>query len=190
MEWWKEPHYEEVVLDLHDIFLLLNYERASIKRHLRHTKLREVTIGEFSIAKFLNPHWAQGAQPRESLQAEPDLPLNMLLNTIPTSLSHLSSNELETYHWQARNHNGCFTTVARYQHFINLFPEFSRVRVGKVDKDKTRVYSTFASDRFVVGMNLHEPHTVSMFVVPLDNWIIRPTVSAGDDPTMSLVSVP
>ena len=187
----EEPHYEEIVLDLHDISLLLNYERTSTEPRFRHTKLREVTTGEFLTVKFLSPHWAQvtrpkigfvfyRAQPTKSLQDEPDLPSNMLPNTIPASLSHLSSKELETYYWQARNHDGCFTTIALFQHFIDLFPEFTRVRVRQVDKDKTLVYSTLASDRFIVEMNLHEPHTVSMSAVLPDNQ----TYITGEDSTM------
>ena len=43
----EEPHFEEIVLELHDISLLLNYERASTEPRFRHTKLREVTTNEF-----------------------------------------------------------------------------------------------------------------------------------------------
>jgi hypothetical protein len=105
----------------------------------------------------------------------------MLPNTIPAGLSHLSSKELETYYWQVRNHDGCFTTVTLFQHFIDLFPEFTRIRVRKVDKDKTFVYTTLASDRFIVEMHLHEPHTVSMSAVLPDNQ----TYITGEDLTMT-----
>ena len=190
--WWEEPHFEEIVLELHDISLLLNYERASTEPRFRHTKLREVTTNDFSTVQFLTPHWAQVTRPKiglvfdraqqtESSQDEQDLPSNMLPNTIPANLSHLSSKELETYYWQARNHDGCFTTVTLFQHFMDLFPEFTRIRVRKVDKDKTLVYSTLASDRFIVEMDLYEPHTVSMSAVLPDNE----TYITGDDPTMS-----
>jgi hypothetical protein len=183
----EEPHFEEIVLELHDISLLLNYERASNEPRFRHTKLREVTTNKFSTIRFLSPQWTQVTRPkigwvfdRARQTDEPDLPSNMLPNIIPSNLSHLSAKELETYYWQVRNHDGCFTTVALFQHFIDLFPESTRIRVRNVDKDKTLVYNTFASDRLIVEMDLYEPHTVSMSVVLPDNK----TYITGEDPTM------
>ena len=187
----EEPHFEEIVLDLHDISLLLNYERASTEPRFRHTKLREVTTNEFSTILILSPEWDQATQPKigfvfdrvqqtKSSRDEPDLPSNMLPSIIPAILSHLSAKELETYYWQVRNHDGCFTTVALFQHFIDLFPEFTRIRVRKVDKDKPLVYSTLASDRLILEMNFHEPRTVSMSAVLPDNQ----TYITGDDSTM------
>ena len=187
-----EPHFEEeIVLELHDISLLLNYERASTEPRFRRTKLREVTTNEFSTVQFLTPEWAQVTKPKiglvfdraqktKSSRDEPDLPSNMLPKNIPANLSHLSAKELETYYWQVRNHDGCFTTVALFQHFIDLFPESTQIRVRKVDKDKTHAYNMLASDRFIVEMDLYEPRTVSMSSVFPDNK----TYITGDDPTM------
>lgn len=187
----EEPHFEEIVLEVHDISLLLNYERASTEPRFRHAKLREVTTNEFSTVLFLNPEWAQAPQPKigllfnrvqqtESSQDEPDLPSNMLPNIIPANLSHLSPKELETSYWQVRNHDRCFTTVALFQHFIDLFPESTQIRIRRVDENKPLVYSTLASDRFILEMDLYEPHTVSMSSVLPDGM----TYITGDDPTM------
>ena len=185
------PHFEEIILELHDISLLLNYERASTEPRFRHTKLREVTTNEFSTVRLLSPEWVQATRPKigfvfdrvqqkKSSRDEPDLSSNMLPSIIPATLSHLSAKELETYYWQVRNHDGCFTTVALFQHFIDLFPESTMIRVCKVDKDKPQVYSTLASDRLILEMDLHEPHTVTMSAVLPDNQ----TYITGDDPTM------
>jgi MYND finger len=189
----EEPHVEEIVLELHDISLLLNYERASTEPRFRHTKLREVTTNQFSTIRFLSPEWEQVStrpkigfvfdrikQTTKSSRDEPDLPSNMLPRTVPATLSHLSAKELETYYWQARNHDGCFTTVTLFQHFIDLFPESTQILVRRVDKDKALVYSTLASDRLILEMDLHEPRTVSMSAVLPDNM----TYLTGDDPTM------
>jgi len=188
----QEPsRYEETVLDLHDISLLLNYERTSTEPRFRHCRLREVTTTNFSTIQFLSPHWTQATrpkigcvfdrtQPSGPLQDEPDLPTNMLPTPIPANISNIPSKELETYHWQVRNHDGCFVSVALFQHFIDLFQEFTRVRIRTLDKGKTRVYSTLASDRFIVEMDLHEPNTVSTSVVLPDNQ----TYVTGNDATM------
>lgn len=172
----EKPHFEEIELELHDISLLLNYERASTEPRFRHTKLREVTTNQFSTIRFLSPEWEQVTRPKiafvfdrvkqtKSSRDDPDLPSNMLPTNIPVSLSHLSAKELETYYWQARNHDGCFTTVALFQHFIDLFPESTQILVRRVDKDKPLIYSTPASDRWIMEMDLHEPRTVSMSIV-------------------------
>lgn len=190
----EEPHFEENVLDLHDISLLLNYERASTEPRFRHTKLREATTNKFSTIRFLSPEWARITRPKigwvfdrvqqtldsSSQEDEPDLPSNMLPNIVSAELSHLSAKELELYYWQARNHDGCFTTVALFQHFIDLFPESTQIRIRNVDKDKTFVYNTLASNRLIVEMNLYEPYTVSLSTVLPDNQ----TYITGDDPTM------
>jgi hypothetical protein len=194
----EEPHFEEdIVLELDDISLLLNYERASTEPRFRHTKLREVTTNQLSTICFLSPEWRRVTRPKigfmfnrakqtKSSRDEPDLPSNMLPRIIPASLSHLLSKELETYYWQARNHDGCFTTVTLFQHFIDLFPDFTRILVCRVDKDKALVYSTYASDRLIMEMDLHEPHSVSMSVVLPDNQ----TYITGEDPTMVHVTIP
>ena len=178
-------------IELHDISLLLNYERASTEPRFKHTKLREVTTNEFSTVRFLTPEWVQATRPKigfvfdrvqqtKSSRDEPDLPSNMLPSIVPATLSHLSAKELETYYWQVRNHDGCFTAVALFQHFIDLFPESTQIRVRKVDKDKPVVYSTLASNRLILEMDLHEPRTVSLSAVLPDNQ----TYITGDDPTM------
>ena len=187
----EKSHFEEIELELHDISLLLNYERASTEPRFRHTKLREVTTNQFSTIKFLTPVWEQVTRPKigfvfdrvkptKSSRDDPDLASKMVPMNTPAILSHLSAKELETYYWQARNHDGCFTTVSLFQHFIDLFPESTQILVRRVDKDKVLVYRTLASDRLIMEMELHEPRTVSMSVVVPDNQ----TYITGDDPTM------
>ncbi|KDR68725.1 hypothetical protein GALMADRAFT_256547 [Galerina marginata CBS 339.88] len=175
------PVYEENVLDLYDISLLLNYERASTEPRFRQTKLREVaTTDDFKTVRLLTPIWQEATVPRTGLvfdrtrpppkkRDEPDLPTNMLASPIPNNLKSLTPKELETYYWQARNHDGCFRTVTLFQHFIDLFPDFTRVRVRTVTKDKPRTYSTLASDRVIVEFQLFEPANMTMAMVLPDN---------------------
>jgi len=187
--------YQAGLLDLYDISLLLNYERAVTEPRFRHAKLREVaTTNDFQTVRLLAPEWNECTIPRTGLlfdkslvpaselqTNEPDLPSNMLPPSTKrhTSVKDLTSKELETYYWQARNHDGCFTTVALFQYFIDLFPEFTRVRVRTVDKDgKVTTYSTLASDRFIVEMHLFGSKSLTMATVLPDGLT---HISGGDN---------
>jgi len=176
--------YEENVLDLHDVALLLNYERASAEPRFRHAKLREVARNgaDFKTIKALTPEWTECLIPRtgyvfdkprrrlsKNEAAEADLPSNILPTPIPENLQNLSPQDLELCYWQPRNHDGCFRTVALFQHFIDLFPEFTRIRVRVVENKKPRMYSTLANDRLIVEMNLFQPITMNLSCVLPDN---------------------
>ncbi|KAF5312995.1 hypothetical protein D9619_003611 [Psilocybe cf. subviscida] len=175
------PEYEAKVLELYDVALLLNYERGTTEPRFRHTKLREIaTPGtNFRTVKIMAPEWTEAAVPRTGLvfdrqkppsdqTEEPDLSENILPEPVPHILQNLTPRDLETYYWQARNHDGCFSTVTLFQHFIDLLQdEYIRIRVRTVDGKNTRVYTTLASDRLIVEMELFEPkHLTASIVIP------------------------
>ncbi|KAF9527072.1 hypothetical protein CPB83DRAFT_884433 [Crepidotus variabilis] len=172
--------YNDIVLDLHDISLLLTYERGITEPRFRHAKLREVATGlsDFQTIKLPDapkPKWSEATiprtgyvfvKPKQSLSKaeseELDLPSNMLLKPVSTSLQNLSSKQLETYYWQPRNHDGCYRTVRLFQHFMDLFPsEFTRIMVRAVANNKPRTYTTLASDRLIIEMKLRGPKSMN-----------------------------
>ncbi|EDR08335.1 uncharacterized protein LACBIDRAFT_294443 [Laccaria bicolor S238N-H82] len=65
--------------------------------------------------------------------APPDLPSTMLAPRDPQwaaqpDLSYLTPFQLETFYWQARNHDACYKSVTLIQHFFALFPPDTQVR--------------------------------------------------------------
>ncbi|KDR68724.1 hypothetical protein GALMADRAFT_256546 [Galerina marginata CBS 339.88] len=176
----SEGNETRTVLDLYDIALLLNYERASTEPRFRHAKRREVaTESHFQtilMTPETAPEWYEATGPRtgmvfERTQAprgnkdQPDLPSNMLPSPVPPALQHLTPKQIETYYWQARNHDGCFTTVALFQHFMDLFDDTTCVQVRTVDNGEPRIYTTPAIDRTIVEMKLFGPRSMNMSVI-------------------------
>ncbi|KAH9487294.1 hypothetical protein JR316_0001364 [Psilocybe cubensis] len=170
------------ILDLHDIALLLNYERASTEPRFRHAKLREVTNSDFQTVRLLAPEWAAPNvpktgmvfdKPRRGSQTEtrPDLPSNMLPDSPSPSLTSLNPKQLETLYWQARNHDGCYRTVTLFQHFIDLFPNPNTIpiRVRTIDNHGPKVYTVSAGARLILEMKLKEPSSLTLACVLPDN---------------------
>ncbi|PPQ79602.1 hypothetical protein CVT25_003482 [Psilocybe cyanescens] len=184
------------VLDLHDVALLLNYERASTEPRFRHAKLRELaTTSNFQTVRLLTPDWTEATVPRTGMvfdkpkklpgagskeDAEPDLPSNMLPDPISASLRDLTPKQLETLYWQARNHDGCYRTVTLFQHFIDLFPNPDNVpiRVRTVDNNAPKAYTTPAGTRIILEMKLMEPRSMTLACVLPDN---QTYISGGQD---------
>lgn len=186
---------EETILDLHDIALLLNYERGSTEPRFRHTKLREVadSATNFRTIRILTPDWDKAIVPKtgfvfdrakksiiKKLNDSPDLPTNMLPTPVPLQLQSLTPKQLETYYWQARNHDGCFRTVTLFQHFIDLFPPDARLRVRTVHNGSPMVYTTVADRRRIMEFDLFEPTSLSLSCVFPDNM----TYISGSDQVM------
>ncbi|KAF9475516.1 hypothetical protein BDN70DRAFT_883624 [Pholiota conissans] len=172
---------ENTVLDLHDIALLLNYERASTEPRFRYTKLREVAQPGQDFRTILTPasEWHEASVPRTGFvfekstpktskeRDEPDLPTNMLAPSPSPAELALTSTQLETYYWQARNHDGCFAAVALFQNFMDLFPASARIRVRTLESPgKTiREYTSSLQDRCILEFNLINPRSMNMSVV-------------------------
>lgn len=182
------------LLDLHDISLLLNYERGTTEPRFRHAKLREVVTDDFKTVLLPIPQWKQAKVPKTGFvfdkpkgylsraeKLEPDLVSNMLPVPIPPLLQNLNYKDLELYYWQARNHDGCYRTVTLFQHFIDLFPsESTSIRVRFVDHNKPKTFCCSASARFIIEMKLYEPKSLNVSCVLPHNS----TYLTGADPVM------
>ncbi len=185
-------NYEDIVLDLYDVALLLNYERATTEPRFRHAKLREVATGGayFQTIRCTDPAWTEAVVPKTGLvfdiskesgfskaeKDEPDLPSNMIPRIVSSPLRTLSSKDLELYYWQSRNHDGCYTTVTIFQHFMEFFPlELTRIRVKVVENNKPRKYTTLADDRMIVEIMLYEPRSMNVSVVHNNRPILYTT---------------
>ncbi|KZT31514.1 hypothetical protein SISSUDRAFT_1056460 [Sistotremastrum suecicum HHB10207 ss-3] len=172
-----------IILDLHDISLLLNYERGATEPRFRHAKLREVaTAADFKTFKTLNRSWTDARAPRTGLifekpssdlsaekMKEPDLPSNMLPQPIPSDLQTLTAKQLETLYWQARNHDGCFRSVTLFKHFIDLFPSSTRLRIRTMRDKIPCEYFSVASERIIMEFHLIEQSSLMLAAVFPDN---------------------
>lgn len=171
------------IIDLYDIALLLNYERAATEPRFRHTKLREVAQNEdFKTIRMLTHEWTTNTQktgfvfdrlPPHSPEddddpsAPPDLPSTMLAPrdhhwAAQPDLTYLTPFQLETFYWQARNHDACYKSVTLIQHFFALFPPDTQVRVRT---EKGREYLVSASSRVIMEMKLVRPRGVTLSCV-------------------------
>jgi hypothetical protein len=173
------------IIDLYDIALLLNYERAATEPRFRHTKLREVVQNEdFKTIRMLTHEWAttgnkqktgfvfdrlppHSPEDDDDPSAPPDLPSTMLAPRDPhwaaqPDLSYLTPFQWETFYWQARNHDACYKSVTLIQHFFALFPPNTQVRVRT---EKGREYLVSASLRVIMEMKLVRPRGVTLSCV-------------------------
>jgi hypothetical protein len=50
--------------------------------------------------------------PVDGVESSPDLPLNMLPEEVPKSLTSLDARQLETIYWQACGHDACYKSIA------------------------------------------------------------------------------
>lgn len=117
----------EPFLDLHDLAVLVNYERATTEPRFRHAKLRECSIRSDGLLRFLTigipddilaPR--HGVAPARGFvfdtvpgtggkKGELDLPTNMRGSPKEhNSVAMLSEQDLETVYWEVRGHDGCF----------------------------------------------------------------------------------
>jgi hypothetical protein len=109
-----------VPLDLHELAVLANYERASTDPRFRHAKLREVAFdSHFRTVKTANASGAPGEdqgdmpsrafffdQPEDVDENERDLPANMMHSGWDET--PLGTKEMETIYWEMHGHDGCY----------------------------------------------------------------------------------
>jgi len=169
---------DNTAVDLYDIVLLLNYERATTDPRFRHAKLREVTKTDFTTFLVLRERlpvwflrsnkigWAFDTKtPPASRRDEPDLPSNMVLIPTPDLLRSLTPKELETYFWQVRCHDGCFTAICLVQEFFDLFPKTTRLQVRLVQNNKPKVFDVLADNRVILEFELVDPNLLTLSIV-------------------------
>ena len=180
---------DEDVLDLHDIGLLLNYERVTTEPRFRHSKLRElIRPGEIPQTVVLAKVWDDNTRPRTTfifdrspqhaskldLTGPPDLPTNMLPIDLGANdrLNSLAAKELETIFWQARGHDGCYKSVTLLQHFFDMYPASTLIRIRHGPKDSRgkvpgETHVTTLDRRVILEMTLAKPrHCVMSSVCP------------------------
>ncbi|KAJ7058723.1 hypothetical protein C8F01DRAFT_1147017 [Mycena amicta] len=180
-------------LDLYDIALLLNFERATTEPRFRHAKLVDIASAStpFETIQIRDPPtWDttqrkhkdgfvfETVEPRSAkARALPDLPTTMLCTPIPANLRDLTSKRLETIFWQARNHDTCYQCIRLLQHFFELFPTDVPVRVRTA---KGKEFTTPAFAREILKLTLEAPErlTLSCFLPK------GPFYTHGESPTM------
>jgi len=174
-------------LDLYELALLLNYERASTEPRFRYAKLRETASAssDFKTVLLDVPDWKQASGPKTgfvfdkrtppvSARDVPDLPSNMLPNPIPANLQGLSEKEVETIYWQARGHDGCYKSITLLQHFFDLYPESTKLRIRTSAGVE---FTTTASTRVILEVKLLRPKLLTLScVLPNQTYI----TGAGD----------
>ncbi|KAL3419316.1 hypothetical protein PVAG01_09538 [Phlyctema vagabunda] len=135
-------------LDLHDLALLLNYERASTEPRFRNAKLTDIAADDClsdapfaTFPDFKALGWGSLKQAKTALlftregdstkhpQDAPDLPSNLLGENITPPLAQLSEYDLETLYWQARGHDGCYKSIAMLQFFFDKYPRTQPLRI-------------------------------------------------------------
>ncbi|KAJ6622872.1 hypothetical protein B0H10DRAFT_1909668 [Mycena sp. CBHHK59/15] len=95
-------------------------------------------------------------------QDPPDTPSTMLLSPVRPAVRSLTPKDKETIFWQARGHDGCFKCVALLQHFFDLYPYDTLVRVRTADGTG---FATPASSHTIRELVLLQPKLIT-FVVP------------------------
>lgn len=181
------------ILDLYEIALLLNYERASTEPRFRYSKLREVASQQSDFQTILAPShiWKNHNGPKDGFlfarieplagsEDELDLPSNMLPEDVSTlTRSQLPASRLETIYWQARGHDGCFKSVALLQHFFDLYPLSPSVRIRLADGTQ---YVTNASLRIIVEFDLLNLKRLTIAAVSdINNNCITNYITGGAD---------
>ncbi|KAH8836097.1 hypothetical protein DL96DRAFT_1576709 [Flagelloscypha sp. PMI_526] len=176
------------MLDLYDISLLLNYERATTEPRFRFAKLREVatpgtelntvdfvrddlfTDSSRAKTQFVYDRPMEYAGTKSYIPGPPDTPKNILPTSLSSSdpLADVSWQGLETFFWQTRGHDACYNSVILLQHFFDLYPPETPIRIRHgPGKGKGRVSVTQIRNRFIVELGLVNPkHTLIALVSP------------------------
>ncbi|KII85146.1 hypothetical protein PLICRDRAFT_94725 [Plicaturopsis crispa FD-325 SS-3] len=163
-------------LDLHEVSTLMNYERASTEPRFRHAKLRELALDGAFDTRVSLPSGVWGSQENHPVKrgfifdAEkpsglvpekdlPDLPSNMLGGKSLASTKDLTEADLELIYREARDHDGCYTAVSLFQHFFDLFPPATPLRVRTASGTD---FETKISARVILEFYVFAPRQVSV----------------------------
>lgn len=165
-------------LDLVDIAVLLNYERATTDERFLNTKLREVAFpgqGLRSIgydSKALPKGWNNNERTwivldEVKAQGERQLPATVKLERHflqPT----LSEQQLETIFHRIRAYDSCASVTVLLKTFFELFPDDTelRIRHAPTDKQPGSSYITSISNRCVITDKLVKPKFSTVLCSP------------------------
>lgn len=184
------PAENQTPLDLYEIALLLNYERASTEPRFRNLKLYDIADNEteFQRTKCAHPDWDRAKNKRgfvfkllNQREDGPDLPGNMMPVPVPKHLEHLTPSEVETIYWQARGHDGCFASAALLQHIFDLYPPSTRLRVRMPDGSAYET-TTRPLDRKIQEFSLRGPKLYTLASTMTESYI-----TGGLDPMLHAV---
>ncbi|KAI0158233.1 hypothetical protein GGR57DRAFT_510408 [Xylariaceae sp. FL1272] len=183
------------VLDLVDIAVLLNYEKSKASPHIRHTKLVEVCRpGQNPTTAILKREmWNDNSRPRTTVvlargdgeidkevdriltsEGKPTQDLPQLMRPIAGTTNHLDNigaKEIETLYHQILAHDGCFMSIALLQHFLDLYPSDTpiRIRHGAQAGNRPSDYIVTIDQRRVLELTLVKPrHTNVILILPDD----------------------
>ncbi|KAF9042142.1 hypothetical protein BJ165DRAFT_1405852 [Panaeolus papilionaceus] len=183
---------ERYVVDLHDLLVLLNYERARRDRYFHNTRLQEITTTTFQsrkINKNARTKWGQsdpshrlgivfGSQMKRTVgnqqSEELELPTNILKPPVPPSLSKLTLREQETIYWRSRNRGGSDTTTNLLECLFDTWPDTSpllRVRIPPLGNKPAQEFLTSPYTRKAVEFTLIEPTEATVTVTPTKTFV-------------------
>lgn len=187
----------EEPLDLYDIAVLLNYERATTEPRFRHTKLREVALPgskpKTVALKAPDEHnwidndctWIVLDKKTDEL-SDRDLPSNFLPeNQKPADGT--SEQKLETLFYQARSHDGGYITIGLLQIFLDLFPGDTKLKIRHAPKNKSpgESYITGITKRVIIEQPFQYPKTsVAIAVLPAATLYVSGNMPEFEHPVM------
>jgi hypothetical protein len=166
-------------LDLVDIAVLLNYERATTEELFRNMKLREIAFPGESLrsasfdTKALPRDWRDNARTwialeEVSTQEDRQLPGAMLKQPNKYVPSTLTEKQLETIFYRTRAFDSCRKVIELLQELFALFPANTRLRIRHApnDKEPGTSYITSVRSRRVFRDVLLEPKFSTVLASP------------------------
>ncbi|KAF2109880.1 hypothetical protein BDV96DRAFT_584753 [Lophiotrema nucula] len=194
-----ETDQKDDILDLVDIATLMIYEYSTIEPRFQHAKLRDVAYpGEKSIMNMsLAENWIPNARTVYVFDQVPgsdlskvDRPENILPEESkrPDKLKRLTAKQLETVYYRARAHDGCFKAIALLQHFFDLYPPSTQLRIrhGPKGKEPGKEYITTIDRRAIVEDDFQFPKNCTYTaVIKNPKTMEARAYVCGHEPTMA-----
>ncbi|OSS44999.1 hypothetical protein B5807_09151 [Epicoccum nigrum] len=179
-------------LDLVDIAVLLNYERATTTEAFRNTKVREIAYPGDALHTL-----RYGSEPpadwnrndrtvivldKVSPQGDRQLPATMK-SPVNFVSSNLTEQQLETIFYRIRAHEGSVLVTLLLEAFFSMFPPDTKLCIRHAPKDKqpNTFYITSICNRSIVQDVLVKPKFSTVLVVPQE----RRMKHSGTGPEMA-----
>ncbi|KAF2829231.1 hypothetical protein CC86DRAFT_187080 [Ophiobolus disseminans] len=171
-------------LDLYDIAVLLNYERATTEPRFRHTKLREVALPgtrpKTVAFKAPNEHeWIDNDCTWVVLDQVPDQSSDrdLFSDFLPEGKKPgggISEQELETLFYQVRCHDGGYINIGLLQILFNMFPNDTKLKIRHAPKNKSpgESYITSVTKRVIIEEPFMYPKTSMAIAILPENQLL------------------
>lgn len=165
------------ILDLHDLSVLLNYERGLADPLLKYRKLFDTGSESqpLELIQMSHPAWLE----RNALKVafvliknddeEPSTSSTLLPNPIPLNLQHLTPTALETIYHQIRNHDGGLKAVSLLQHFFDLYPPTQPLHIRT---STGASFFTTIANRVILELTLHELKVLTLIALLPENMTL------------------